>query len=128
MELCVNNGTVDLRTGLLSETLSDIHIVTDYRGLDYPTPDIDEFVSKLMLHNQDNVKYLQEYLGQCLYDGTFTALDNITQMMLTMEFYRILIKPVEENDDPYMSETLIDKQDQLLTWLVVGSVRYHKTI
>ena len=61
------NGIVDLRTGRLIIQDSSLFVskqcAADFKGIDHPTPDIDEFVNSIFNGDFHMVAYMQKLLG-----------------------------------------------------------------
>jgi putative DNA primase/helicase len=65
--LSVKGGLINLKTGeMRKRTKADycsFQLDVDYKGIDHPTPLIDDFISNLMLGHKDMVDYVQKLLG-----------------------------------------------------------------
>ena len=65
--LPVKDGLIDLRTGEFRKRCKNdyfsFELDVEWRGLDYNTPTINNFMNDIMLNNKDMINYLQKLLG-----------------------------------------------------------------
>lgn len=66
--LSVKNGIIELDTGNFREKTSDDKLLShtldiEWKGLDYPTPDIDKYINEVMCNNTILLDYLQKVMG-----------------------------------------------------------------
>ena len=64
------SGIIDLETGALSQGDKNLFVSKSlgaaYRGLDHPTPDVDDFFHSIFNGDQAVIDYMQRFLGYCL--------------------------------------------------------------
>lgn len=65
--LPVNNGVINLVNGEFRQRTKDdyfsIELDVEWKGLEFPTPDIDKFFSDIMLNDKIKINYIQKLLG-----------------------------------------------------------------
>lgn len=65
--ICVDNGVIDLKSGELSahhpKFFCHTSLPTFWKGLDFPTPDIDAFMLDIFNEDREAIAYLQRLLG-----------------------------------------------------------------
>ncbi len=63
------SGIINLETGELSQGAKDLYVSKKmgaaYRGLELPTPDVDDFFNSIFNEDQDVIDYMQRFLGYC---------------------------------------------------------------
>ena len=68
--LSIKDGILELKTGELRprklEDYCTFELNVDFRGLHYPTDNIETFFQEIMLDNEELVRYLQILLGYCI--------------------------------------------------------------
>lgn len=64
------SGVIDLKSGMLLSSQEDLYVSKSvsakYKGLEHPTPDVDDFFNSIFNAQQDVIAYLKRFLGYSL--------------------------------------------------------------